>query len=294
MIYILKCINTYNINKIILVINIINMVKGIIKNIRKKYNIISDKRYQTISGSISFFFILSIIPFLFIMSLILNFLNININIESNIIPENIISILKYVFNIQRDNITSYSIFLVIIALYTSSKILFQITECGEIIYKKKKEKFIKKRIITILEVFILMIVLVSIIILNIIGNKYLYKIVDGLFIIVFKYFLSVLFPLLLIYILNIFVSPIKLNFKDLYKGVLFTFIYWFISTILFNIYYMYFSNLEVFYGALSLIIVSLLYIYILSIGLVIGFIINYHIKYNTGNNINGDTNEKNN
>jgi uncharacterized BrkB/YihY/UPF0761 family membrane protein len=78
---------------------------------------------------------------------------------------------------------------------------------------------------------------------------------------------------LLIYTLNV-VGLNSLNIKKLYKGIIFSYVYFILLTMLFMIYIKTFSNVKIIYGVFSFIIIFMLYIYLISIGLLIGIYIN--------------------
>ena len=84
--------------------------------------------------------------------------------------------------------------------------------------------------------------------------------------------------LLVIFIVIITVSNVvalrNYKFKEIYKGIVFTIIYFIIFTIGFLIYIEVFSNFKIVYGVLAFLFILMFYIYCLSIGLIIGIYLN--------------------
>jgi membrane protein len=78
--------------------------------------------------------------------------------------------------------------------------------------------------------------------------------------------------------INFFITPHQVRFKEIKKGSLFTTLFWFVATLLFNIYLKIFTNYKAIYGAVSFFIIFMIWIYLMAQGLVIGFIINFYEK----------------
>ena len=78
--------------------------------------------------------------------------------------------------------------------------------------------------------------------------------------------------------LNRFISPVKLKFKEVAIGGLCSLSAIVMGTIGFALYLRFFNSYNAFYGSLAGIIVFLLWVYIIMIGLVAGVIINAVIK----------------
>jgi membrane protein len=89
-----------------------------------------------------------------------------------------------------------------------------------------------------------------------------------------------LFGYFIIVVLNKFISPVRLKFKQLWLGSLVSLFIIVLGTIAFVIYLRYFKSYNAFYGSLTAIIVFLLWTYIVMLGLVGGVIVNTEV-YNS-------------
>lgn len=251
-------------------------IKKIYNYIYKRYSYVARKKYSTLAGSLAFFFMLSIIPFIFLVLLFLKLFNFdNSYLDVSFLPERVGQLIDYIVNSQMPNLTTYSIFLIGTSFYTASNIFYQIMQCGEFIYnKKRKINFYKKKFITIIGVLIVITMLILTIFLNLVSDQFISKIASGIFIIILKYILTIFFPVGIVIFVNILVAPYKLKIKYVLRGSFFTLLFWIVASLGFNIYFRFFSNIEEFYGALTFVIITFLYIYILAQGLIIGFILN--------------------
>lgn len=238
------------------------------KKIMNFYSYAKEKKYTTLAGGLSFFFILSFVPIIYlalsIYNKILNMLNMSMEIPK--ILE------KYV---SFDLNAKISILFLITTIYSSSQLFFQLRRVGEIIYKtKKREAAIKEKLLSILISLLFILISSGALIIfrmtkEIITNVS-YSIVINILSLVFIYFILITF----IVIVNQYATAIKLHIKQLISGVIFSVIYITIVSIGYYLYIVLFSNYEALYGVFSTIIVSFIYIYLMFIGIVLGIIIN--------------------
>ena len=92
------------------------------------------------------------------------------------------------------------------------------------------------------------------------------------------FFLVIALSFVIILMLNRFISPVKLKFKEIAIGGLCSLTAIVLGTIGFALYLRLFNSYNAFYGSLAGIIVFLLWAYILMFGLVGGAIINAVLK----------------
>lgn len=238
------------------------------KKIIDFYNYAKEKKYTTLAGSLSFFFILSFIPIIYlalsIYNKIINMLNMTMEIPK--ILE------KYV---SFDLNAKISILFLITTIYSSSQLFFQLRRVGEIIYKtKKRERAIKQKLLSILISLLFILISSGALIIfrmtkEIITNIN-YSVVINIFSFLFIYLVLISF----IIIVNQYATTIKLHMHQLIYGVIFSVVYITIVSIGYYLYIILISNYEALYGVFSTIIVSFIYIYLMFIGIILGIIIN--------------------
>jgi membrane protein len=84
----------------------------------------------------------------------------------------------------------------------------------------------------------------------------------------------ILFSFLIIIMLNKFICPVKVKFKQLALGSVCSLFVIVLGTIFFALYLRFFNSYNVFYGSLASIIVFLLWANILMFGLALGVVVN--------------------
>lgn len=236
--------------------------------ILRLYKMLVNKNYSTLAGSIAFFIVINGGSILFLVIKLLGYFNVNLYVNNSIIN----NALDHFNDYTSDFSYLYSIFFLFTSLWSSSTLFYHLIKCSEMIYGIKKKYNTLYRIVAIFFVLLFLALLlsgaiISFIIKQTIGN---YNILYRLF----QVIVVVISPILIILFFNMFFCPVQLKFKDAIKGSLFTFIFWIFITIVFALYIKLFANYKRLYGALATFIIFMIWIYLISIGLVIGFIIN--------------------
>lgn len=239
-----------------------------IKKITDYYSYLKSKRYDTLAGTLSFYFVLCIIPLLYLsLSLYLRLGKV-LHLETPL-PEIISQVVDF------DLHAGVSIFFLLTTIYSASSLFLHLRRTGEIIYGiKKPQKSIRSRIfscfIVILSMFIVAFAMLG---LSIVEKM----LADLSTIIIFRIITASLLYLLLfafLVLINQYATTKKLSFKQMKKGVIFTILYITIVSIIFFLYVTLLANYTFLYGYLSTAIIVLLYIYFMMKGVVAGIIIN--------------------
>lgn len=260
------------------------------KRIISIYRLLTNKNYSTIAGSIAFFIVVNGGAILFLIIKLLSYFEADIVVNIPYLNIAVSHIRGYTGGFS----VLYSIFFIITSIWSASTLFYHLIKSFELIYGIKKKFNTLYRLVAVFFVILFLALLLSgailqTIIKSVIGDKrVLYKL----------YELIILFiaPIAVILFFNMFLCPVNIRFKNAIKGSTFTFLFWIVVTFLFNIYIKYFSNYKKLYGALAMFVIFMVWIYLISIGLVIGFIINerYYLnldsklKNNDVNNIKGD------
>ena len=248
----------------------------LIGKVRAAYRAFSAHRATTVAGTLVFFLIMSLVPFLFWLTLLFGgaegMLDKVLELELFGWARDLLLFLKE--NAQGAT-AGASIFLLATTLWSSSAFFYHLRRSGEIVYHQKRiEKGLRVRLLAILMTLCVML---------------LFAVAGGVFV-----FLSVLtrplsrwiaYPViyaallavgfLAAWLLNVYVCPAKPRARSLILGSFLTALAWLVASAAFSVYLM-FGSKEKLYGALTLIIVFLLWLYWLMICFVAGVIFSKH------------------
>jgi membrane protein len=237
------------------------------------YKYFTDKRFSTISGTLVYFLLMSIAPFLLWLTLFIGNFDLE-RILSHRIFEAIQPIVGYLKSSAESAASSAGLILLVTSLYSSTNFFYHLRRSGEIIYGEKKLKggiVLRLSALTIIFGIILSLSLMAA--TPFFSRYFLYSIMpayvaDGITTIFLC--MSALFVSLL---LNYFACPYKLDFDGAIAGSLLTTILWIILAVAFTIY-LKFANPVRLYGKIASLIVFLLWCYVMINCLVIGIIYN--------------------
>ena len=243
---------------------------------KNAYIKVSAKRYSTLAGTLVFFLLLSIIPFIYITTLLFNMFNVSFDwiLQLDMLSD-YQKVIGIFLDLAKSATSGTSIFFIISAIYSSTTFFYHMRRSGEIIYNYERKKG---------GVLIRFSAAVFVIIIMFIG-----VIFGGIFVafqVTYEHILPSIFYRILVYIgvlglayfiimlLNLYICPYKNKLKNTVNGSLFTLIFWTAAFILFTLYINYLSNFEKLYGAFAFIIIFIFWLYILMQGLIIGVILN--------------------
>jgi membrane protein len=243
-----------------------------IKNIYVK---VSAKRYSTMAGTLVFFLLLSIIPFIFITTLLFNAFNVDFEWFFELeIFSNYQKIIGILLESANNASKGMSVFFILTAIYSSTNFFYHMRRSGEIIYDydRKKGGLVIRLSAAI---FVILIMFIGVVF----GGIFLAfqdafgAILPSVFVRILIYVAVLSLCYLIIILLNFYICPYKNKLKNTLKGSLFTLLFWTISSVLFSVYTN-FSNFERLYGAFAFIMVFLFWLYLMMQGVIIGVILN--------------------
>ena len=244
-----------------------------LKKIKKTLKYYTDRRFSTIAGTLVYFFLMSIAPFILWLTLLLG----SVNIEQ-ILPHNLFSgispFISYLETSAQTAAGGAGIILLITSLYSSTNFFYHLRRSGEIVYGSRRVKGgVKLRIISAILIVITIIVLSLLVPVAISARFFLLTFMpEFLCDIIAMIFLTVLaFAVALL--LNIFACPFKLKPSQALVGSILTTVLWIISVFGFAVYLMFASPGKL-YGAIASVIVFLLWCYFMMSCFVIGMIKN--------------------
>ena len=241
------------------------------------YKYFSDKRFSTIAGTLVYFLLMSIAPFILWLTLVCG----NINIEkflSNDLFAAVSPFLRYLKSSAESAASGAGIILLVTSLYSSTNFFYHLRRSGEIIYSSPRVKGgIKLRIASLLLIFSAFLIAAVLAAMSVMGSWLLDLVLPFYLADIITYSVITAAAFTAALILNIFACPYKLKASEAIPGSLLTTGLWLIFIVGFNIY-TFFANPEKLYGKIAAIIIFLLWCYIMMSSFVIGIIYNGMFK----------------
>lgn len=237
----------------------------------------SDKRFSTIAGTLVYFLLMSIAPFMLWLTLVVG----NVNVEgilSHEVFESVSPVLRLLKHSAESAASGAGIVLLVTSLYSSTNFFYHLRRSGEIIYDCPRVKGgFKLRLFSLLMITSAIILVACVAGISVAGSNFL----DRFMPLYVSDLISSVFLLSLVLataiVLNIIACPYKMKVNEAITGSLLTTALWLIFIIGFGVYAQ-FANPERLYGKIAAIIVFLLWCYAMMSCFVIGMIKNGSVK----------------
>ena len=257
------------------------------EKIKKIGAILSKEELGILPASLTYYFVLAIIPIITITVLIASSFNISIDkvvtLINDILPYKASSFIIEIISGKGfdSNVGIFNL----IAFIGATKGTYAIIKTANNLYKVKETDIIKDRIKSGLLLINILLLLIFLILVPAFGESILNTIQKS------SYFSGLTNEL--VFIINLIKWPftffvIYFNIKFIYTlapskivlskhttlGALITTILWLVSSVIFGYYLQYFANYDILYGNLSSIIILMIWLYVISYVFVLGMIIN--------------------
>lgn len=241
-----------------------------IREFIKRY---TDRRFSTIAGTLVYFLLMSIAPFILWLTLIFGSGKLDAILENDLL-EGIAPFLRYLTSSAESAASGVSFFFLATTLYSSTNFFYHLRRSGEIVYESDKVKGgLKLRLISLLLIAATIIFVAVLAAAGVVGTRFLEryfnKIISG--IIQFAVLSALLFVVSLI--LNLFACPFKARIKNILPGCLITAGLWIIFMLAFGLY-THFSSPERLYGKIAAVIIFLIWCYVMACCFVLGMVHN--------------------
>lgn len=255
--------------------------------IKRLYKIGTRQEIRTLPGHLAYSFILSIVPTITLIGYISSFLGLSMNTISNFIANSfseetakmfvpIITGKAFDLNVLSVLITGY---------FVASNGANAMILSSNRVYGIKDSSFLKRRIKAIFMTFFIVLLFLFIIIVPIFGNTILnflhdlnpsLEIINRIRLIVsyVKWPISALIIFSLIKIIYTMAPDKEISSRHVNRGSLFTTIMWSIATFVYSYYAHNMANYTIFYGALTSVVVIMIWLYFLSYIFLIGMVLN--------------------
>lgn len=256
--------------------------------IRRVIEILRLPEMRILPGHLAFFLVISIIPLIALVGAVgsgfgLPATSIKDMLDS-IVPQDVISYLIPTTN--TNTILNFNMIIFFVAAFIlASNGTYSIINTSNEIYKVKDSSELKKRSKAVLMAIILLMLLLFLILVPAFGdiliklitttidNEGLTNLIEGIYHII-KYPISLFLIYYNIKLLYTIAPDTKISTRSTIPGALFTTTMWLLSSKIYAFYVDYFSNYDVFYGAMSNILVLLIWVYILSYIFTLGMCFN--------------------
>lgn len=248
------------------------------------FEILRRPEMGVLPGQLAFFFILSLVPTITIISYIASFLSLSLKDVASYFNMALDSYMIELLTPVLENSEMHSglLFILIVGTYIASNGTNSIIITADNIYGIEQNSFLQRRIKAIVMVFIIILLFIFILIVPIFGNfllsviervtgyRELYNLIN-----VIKMPFSWLVIFIFIKILYTIAPDKQLPSSHVNIGALFTSFGWILSTELFLYYVKNFGNYSLYYSGLSNIAILMMWMYILATIFVLGLAINY-------------------
>ncbi len=260
----------------------ITRLKNFLNNV---YVVIKRPEMLLLPGQLAFFFILSVVPILTIISYGSTILNLPVDIIFNFLSGafggNLAGLLTPV--VAKPNVTLSFFITILMGFYIASNGASSIIITSNHIYGIKNSSFIKRKIKGLIMTTILVLLFTFILIFlvfgkNIIGIIEMANIdtrVISLAYNIIKGPITWLIIFIFIKIIYTMAPDRKIPSSYVNYGAVFTTIMWIIVTSIYSYYTSHFANYTIYYGGLANIIILMLWVYFLAYIFVIGMALNY-------------------
>ena len=254
------------------------------KGIKGAIRLVGDKRLSTVAGAWVYYFLMAVVPLAFLM--VTAFSVFGVDLAKDVVsrlPEEFRGTGEIIASTAERAGKGTTIFFVFTVILSCTTLLKQMSKDGDYMYgvRAKHKRGFLRRVWAFFGLCSLFAVFLGAAFLFAFGSMLFEKInlagKRGIFIILSAFLLLIIFGYAVIVLLNKFISPIKLKFKDVCLGALCSLFIIVLGTIAFTVYLRYFSSYNAFYGSLAAIIIFLLWAYILMTALALGVIINTRI-----------------
>ncbi len=256
-----------------------------LKNTVKRFlNTLSHNRLTTIAGAWVYYFLTSVIPLAFLLITAFGVFGVNISTEVvSRLPEEFRPAGEVIAQTAENASNGVTVFFIVTVIFSCTTLLNQMSKDGDFIYgiNSKIKRGVMRRIFAIVALGAMFMVFLGAAFLFAFGSMlFAGRKVDGilrLIVTLLIFLIIILFAYTVILLLNRFIAPIRLKFKDMVLGSFISLFIVVMGTIGLALYLRLFNNYNAFYGSLAAIVVFLLWTYILMLGLVFGVIVNMKI-----------------
>ncbi|MBO7736810.1 MAG: YihY/virulence factor BrkB family protein [Clostridia bacterium] len=240
-----------------------------------QYRTLTEKKFTTVAGTLVFFLILSVVPFTFWLTLLFGKFLVGTEEVLNLeIFSQVKELLLFLQENARNASLQASFILALTSLYSASNFFYHLRASGEIIYNYSPQKRgLSVRFIALLLTLGTMLLIVLFLALFV-GMLYLLRrFLPDPFAEIGGYVMLFALGFGICSVLNFYLCPYHVHYRFIIKGSLITTALWVLASVGFSIY-LHLSNMDKLYGAITTVVVFLLWSYVMMVCFVVGVVYN--------------------
>ncbi len=247
------------------------------RKVLQLFRYFSDKRFSTIAGTLVYFLLMSIAPFILWLTLVCG----NVDIErfiSHELFDSVSPFLRYLKSSAESAAGGAGIIFLLTTLYSSTNFFYHLRRSGELIYNSSRVKGgLKLRLASVVLIFAAIFLFAVLGGVLVVGSRILDRLLPFYLsdLVLCTFLTASAFAVILV--LNLFACPYKLKLFDAVPGSLLTTALWLVFLIGFSVYTQ-FANPEKLYGRIASLIIFLVWCYAMMSCFVIGIIYNGMFK----------------
>ncbi len=262
-------------------------MKNIRRFIRNFVNALMRPEMLVLPGHLTFFFFLSVVPTITVISYGASFLNLPMDFISGFLTRSFgDSVAEYIMPmVSGVNLNIGYVITLILGFIIASNGAAAMIITSNTVYKIRDNGFIRRRIkafimtifIVLLFLFILVIPIFGDIIIDMIKLVNINTVVTNNIVKVFNILKGPVSWLIIFFFIKLLYTMApdrKLPSRFVNYGAVFTSVFWILATYLYSYYINHFANYSVFYGGLANIVILMLWVYLLAYIYVIGLALN--------------------
>ena len=248
-------------------------IRAAAARVRSGYRALAEHKYTTIAGTLVFFLIISVVPFVFWLTLILGSTPVADALLELELFDWARDLIIYIKGNAEGATRGAGIFFLATTLWSSSGFFYHLRRSGEIVYRcDRTQHGFRVRLSAILFTIAVLLylaaaatLLFAVLVYGMVLPRILAHLCTYAMLAVLGFFAA--------WLLNAYICPYRVSPADTAPGSLFTAGLWLAASFAFSVF-LRFSDREKLYGALSLVVVSMLFCYWLMICFTAGAIFN--------------------
>ena len=245
---------------------------------------LGEKRFTTVAGAWVYFFLSSVIPLAFLIVTAFGVFGVTLSTDLvSRLPEEFRDAGEVILSTAEKASKSATALFVITVLFSCTSLLNQMSKDGDYLYGKtsKRKRGLLRRLWALGALAVLFALFLGAAFVfafgNLLGVNTKQKNFMRVLTVLVVFLVIILFGYIVIILLNKFICPVKITFREMGIGSLVSLSVMVLGTIGFTVYLRLFGGYNAFYGSLAAIVAFLLWAYILMLGLVVGVIVNTYI-----------------
>lgn len=248
-------------------------IAAVFQKIKRAYSVLAEHKFTTVAGTLVFFLIMSFVPFSFWLVLLFgNAVNLE-DIARLELFDWAKELLAFIGKNASGATSGANVFLLATTLWSSTGFFYHLRRSGEIVYRCRRPVHgwkvrLSAAVFTFAVLFFFAAAGAALI-----GTSLVASYLPSGLSYVAVYSLVLCFGFFAAWLLNAYICPYRSRPHETVLGSLLTAIAWLLASVAFSIY-LHFSDPERLYGALSLVIVFLLWLYWMMICFTAGVIFN--------------------